>query len=86
MQKAYQKNAKHISIPGFRKGKVPRKMIEKYYGEAVFYEDAINFVCPDAYEAAVKAALAEYERASRVIDDIKSYTENFIFIIVNVYP
>ena len=54
MEKAYKKNVKHIQIPGFRKGKAPRKFIEKMYGEGVFYEDAINFVCPDAYEAAVE--------------------------------
>lgn len=55
VQKAYLKNVKSINLPGFRKGKAPRKIIEQYYGEGVFYEDAINFVCPDAYEEAVKA-------------------------------
>jgi len=54
MEKSYKKNVKSIQIPGFRKGKAPRRFIEKIYGEAIFYEDAINFVCPDAYEAAVK--------------------------------
>ncbi|MBE7038647.1 MAG: trigger factor [Ruminococcaceae bacterium] len=54
VQKAYLKNVKSINLPGFRKGKAPRKIIEQYYGEGVFYEDAINFVCPDAYEEAVK--------------------------------
>ncbi len=54
VQKAYLKNVKNINLPGFRKGKAPRKIIEQYYGEGVFYEDAINFVCPDAYEEAVK--------------------------------
>ncbi len=56
MQKSYKKNVKYITLPGFRKGKAPRKLIEKTYGEAVFYEDAVNFVCPDAYEFAVKEA------------------------------
>lgn len=50
MQKAYLKNVKRFNIPGFRKGKAPRNIIERYYGEGVFYEDAINFVCPEAYE------------------------------------
>ncbi len=54
MEKSYKKNVKSIQIPGFRKGKAPRRFIEKIYGEAIFYEDAINFVCPDAYETAVK--------------------------------
>jgi len=54
MEKAYKKNVKSFQIPGFRKGKAPRKFIEKMYGEAIFYEDAINFVCPEAYQAAIE--------------------------------
>lgn len=54
MQQSYNKNKKHIGIPGFRRGKVPRKMIEKMYGPEVFYEDAADFAIPDAYEAAAK--------------------------------
>ncbi len=54
MEKAYRKNVKSIALPGFRKGKAPRKFIEKYYGEAIFYEDAINIVCPDAYDKAIE--------------------------------
>lgn len=50
---AYQKNKKNISVPGFRKGKVPRQMIEKMYGKEVFYEDAVNALIPDAYEKAL---------------------------------
>ena len=53
MEKAYKKNVKSFQIPGFRKGKAPRRFIEKMYGEAIFYEDAINFVCPEAYQTAV---------------------------------
>ncbi|MBR1874000.1 MAG: trigger factor [Eubacterium sp.] len=48
--KAFKKNQKKISIPGFRKGKVPRKMIEKMYGKEIFDEDAINSAAPEAYE------------------------------------
>lgn len=54
MVKSYNKNKKSISMPGFRKGKAPRKMVEKLYGPEVFYEDAANFVIPDAYEEAAK--------------------------------
>lgn len=54
LMKSYLKNSKKFNIPGFRKGKAPRKIIERYYGEGVFYEDAINYVCPEAYDEAVK--------------------------------
>lgn len=52
----YKKNVKKFNIPGFRKGKAPKAVIEKYYSESVFYEDAVNEVLPAAYEAAVKEA------------------------------
>ena len=54
VQKAYLKDRNRISVPGFRKGKAPRKIIEGMYGSGVFYEDAINDVYPDAYAEAVK--------------------------------
>ena len=50
--RAFRKNAKNISIPGFRKGKAPRHLIEKMYGTGVFYEEAINDCLPAAYEEA----------------------------------
>lgn len=53
IEKVYQKQKKQISIPGFRKGKVPRMMVEKMYGKEVFYEDAANDLIPDAYDKAV---------------------------------
>ena len=46
IEKVYQKQKKQISIPGFRKGKVPRMMVEKMYGKEVFYEDAANDLIP----------------------------------------
>ena len=52
LQAAYNKQKSKISIPGFRKGKVPRQMVEKMYGKEVFYEDAANELIPSAYEAA----------------------------------
>ncbi len=54
VQKSYKKNVKKINLPGFRKGKAPRVLIEKAYGKEIFYEDAINFVLPDAYDKAVE--------------------------------
>uniref|UniRef100_UPI00405720AA trigger factor n=1 Tax=Acetatifactor sp. TaxID=1872090 RepID=UPI00405720AA len=53
IEAAYQKNKNKISIPGFRKGKAPRKMIEQMYGKEVFYEDAANELIPTAYEKAL---------------------------------
>ncbi len=52
IEKVYQKQKNSISVPGFRKGKVPRAMVEKMYGAAIFYEDAANVLIPDAYEKA----------------------------------
>lgn len=54
IEKAYQKNKKSIALPGFRKGKAPRKMIEKMYGAEVFFEDAANAIIPDAYANAAE--------------------------------
>jgi len=52
IEAAYQKNKNKISVPGFRKGKVPKNMIEKVYGKSVFYEEAANAIIPEAYEKA----------------------------------
>ncbi len=54
LERAYHKNKRHITVPGFRKGRAPRKIIERYYGEGIFYEDALNEACPDAYIKAVE--------------------------------
>ena len=48
MQKAFLKIRKSINIPGFRKGKAPRKVVETLYGESILYDDAINLLFPDA--------------------------------------
>ena len=53
---AYKKNVKSITVPGFRKGKAPKHIIETYYGKGVFFEDAINACIPEAFEEAVKEA------------------------------
>ena len=54
VEKAYLKMRGQISVPGFRKGKAPRKLIERMYGAGVFYEDALEILFPDAYMSAVK--------------------------------
>ena len=54
IEKAYQKQKSQINIPGFRKGKVPRQIVEKMFGKEVFYEDAANSLIPGAYDAAVE--------------------------------
>lgn len=54
LEKAFKKNAGRFNVPGFRKGKAPRAVVERHYGEQILYKDAINFICPEAYEKAVK--------------------------------
>lgn len=69
MKKSYSKNVKYINVPGFRKGKAPRNMVEKLYGSEIFYEDAVNFVLPDAYDEAVSEL--ELEPVDKPEIDIK---------------
>ena len=56
IDKVYNRQKNRINVPGFRKGKAPRKMVEKMYGAEIFFEDAISLAYPDAYEAALKEA------------------------------
>ena len=53
MDKAYFRNAKYFNVPGFRKGKAPRSVVEKHYGSSILYEDAFNIIVPDIYEEAI---------------------------------
>ena len=70
---SYKKNKSKFNIPGFRKGKVTKAIIEKYYTEAVFYDDAINYVLPDAYDAAVKeSGLDVVARPEIDVEEIKA--------------
>lgn len=59
LDKAYKKNKNKITIPGFRKGKATRAVIERMYGDGFFYEDAANVLIPDAYESAAKESELE---------------------------
>lgn len=79
VQAAYNKQKGKIALPGFRKGKAPRKMIEKMYGASVFYEDAANEVIPEAYDKAVEElALEVVSRPSIDVVQIES-GKPFIF-------
>ena len=80
---SYNKNKGKINVPGFRKGKAPRKMIEAQYGKAVFYDDAINFVLPEAYESAVKEH--ELDVVSRPEIDITAIDDNGVSFTAEVY-
>ena len=79
LQSAYNKQKKSISVPGFRKGKVPRQMVEKMYGPEIFYEDAANELIPTASEEELKNC--DLEIVSRPTVDIVQIKkgENFIF-------
>ena len=66
IENAYRKNKNRISIPGFRKGKASRKMIEQMYGKSVFYEDAANELMPDAYERALDECSEEIVSSPKI--------------------
>ena len=87
LQKAYNKNKGRFNVPGFRKGKVPRKIVESNYGEGVFYEDAINSAFPAAYEAAVKENnLDPIDRPSLDLEEIKKGEPVILLVDVEVKP
>ena len=73
IEKAYKKNVGQINIPGFRKGKAPRQIIERYYGSEVFYEDAVNIILPDAYDRAIEAQGIEAVAQPEI--DVKSISK-----------
>lgn len=80
LQEAFNKSKNKISVPGFRKGKVPRQMIEKMYGKEFFYEDAANILIPSAYEKA--ADESGLDIVSRPVIDIVQIEKGKDFIFV----
>ena len=87
MQKAYLKMRGRVNVPGFRKGKAPRRMIETLYGEGVFYEDAFDLVFPEAYQEAVKELdLHPVDQPSVDVDQIGAGQELKFHLEVFVRP
>ncbi len=71
VEASYRKNVGKVNIPGFRRGKAPRRIVEKMYGEGFFWNDAVDALYPDAYEAAVKeAGISPVDRANIEITEI----------------
>ena len=80
---AFKKNAGKMNVPGFRKGKAPRAIIEKMYGKGVFYEDALNEVVPKAYSDALEETALEVVSAPEY--DVKSLDDDGVVITVKVF-
>ncbi|MBQ3527502.1 MAG: trigger factor [Clostridia bacterium] len=83
VSRVYKKQVKNITVPGFRKGKAPRSIIEKMYGKGVFYEDAINDLIPAVYTEAVKESGLDI--VSQPEFDIESVDENGVVLLARVY-
>lgn len=83
VDKAFKKNIANINIPGFRKGKAPRSIVEKMYGKGVFYEDALNAILPEVYEKAAEES--KLEIVSRPEIDVKSIDDNGVIVLAKVY-
>ena len=83
VDKVYRKSVKNITVPGFRKGKAPRAIIEKMYGKGVFYEDAINDLIPSVYPEALKES--GIYAVSQPEFDIESIDDNGVVLTAKVY-
>ena len=81
--KFFKKNSSQMAVPGFRKGKAPRSIIEKMYGKGVFYEDALNELMPDAVNEAITES--KIKAVSRPEIDVTSIDENGVLFTAKVY-
>lgn len=79
LEQVYKRQNKKIVIPGFRKGKAPRKFVEKYYGEKVFYEDAVNDLYPKAMDDAVREAKLEMINDKVDFDLVSADKDGLVF-------
>lgn len=79
VEKAYQKSKNKINIPGFRKGKAPRKMIEQMYGKEIFFEDAANYAIPSAYAKAVDECTEEIVSQPKIDIEQAEAGKPFVF-------
>lgn len=87
MEQSFQKNRGRINVPGFRKGKAPRRLIENMYGETIFYDDAFDLIFPDLYEEAVKAEdLFPVDQPNVSVDQIGSGQDLLFTATVYVKP
>lgn len=85
VDKVYRKQVKNINIPGFRKGKAPRAIIEKMYGKGVFFEDAINDIIPTVYADAIKEAGIKDIVAQPEFDIVSTEGEDGLVLSAKVY-
>ena len=83
VMKAYKRNVGKMNVPGFRKGKAPKNIIEKLYGSAVFYDEALDNLLPGIYSDAVKEAGLEVVSSPEI--DIVSIDENGVALTAKVY-
>lgn len=87
VETAYRKNRHHFSIPGFRKGKAPRKLLERSYGDSLFYEDALNEVLPEIFESAVEELeLSPVSQPDVDVDDIEKGADVKVKFSVDIKP
>lgn len=87
VNKAYRENINKMNVPGFRKGKAPKAMIDKMYGESVFYEDALNILYPDAVGGAIEESGLEYVDDKMDFDMVSIGKEGAHFkVVITVAP